>query len=146
MDLKLDLTRQELARWLHLRALEWANWPVYLSLTTVPILLIFCRWYYVLGAVVFSDLLWVLIRYAIVSPTLSLVGSALVENLKWPIAIGSSIYLFVKGHHVIAFLALAWPLLGGLICVPGQVGIIELALAEKVDGGLNGGNSPSKRQ
>jgi hypothetical protein len=33
-----------------------------------------------------------------------------------------------------AFLALAWPLLGGLICIPGKVGIIELALAEKVDG------------
>lgn len=129
----MGLTEGEFRRWLHLRALEWANWPVYLSLCAVPILLIFYRWYFVLGAVIFSDVLWALVRYIVVSPILSVAGALLVETLKWPMAIGSSIYLFTKGHVGIALLALAWPLLGGFICIPAEIGLIELAIADRLE-------------
>ena len=43
-----DLTGEESARFLHLRAVEWANWPSFLSMLYVPVLLIAVPWLAVL--------------------------------------------------------------------------------------------------
>lgn len=128
-----DFTEAELRRWLHLRAIEWANWPAYLSQPVVPILLIFFRWFYVLGSVVALAMFWALIRYSFVSPNLSKIGCLFVQYLKWPAALGSAIYLFFVPHRYgVGVLALLWPLLAGFIPLPGQVGRIELMLAKSI--------------
>jgi hypothetical protein len=98
----------------------------------VPILLVFYRWPYLLAGVVVIDILWAIIRYSFVSSGLSNAGCLLVGWLKWPAAIRSAIYLlFVPRSYGLGILALAWPLLAGLVCVPGQVGRIELELAKR---------------
>ena len=52
--------------------------------------------------------------------------------LKWPAAISAAIYLFIKGNYISGVLALLWPLLAGFVCIPGKVGLIELAFAKKI--------------
>jgi len=128
----MEFTDQELRRWLWLRSIEWANWPAFLSQLVFPILVLFFWWPYVLAGVVISDLLWALVRYRFVSPKLSNIGCLAVFYLARPVAIGSSIYLFVAGGYVVAILALLWPFLAGIVCVRGQVGRIELALAKRM--------------
>jgi hypothetical protein len=129
----MKLNEGELQRWLHLRAIEWTNWPAFLSQLVLPILVIFYRWPYVLAGVVVVDILWATIRYSFVSPNLSNTGCLLVGWLKWPVSIGSAAYLFLISHsYGVGILALAWPLLAGLVCVPGQVGRVELELAKRV--------------
>jgi hypothetical protein len=129
----MNLTEAELQRWLHLRSIEWANWPAFLSQPVLPILLIFFRWPFVLGGLVAIDILWAALRYSFTSPALSNAGCVLVVWLKWPAAVGSGLYLFfVTRSYGLGILALAWPILAGLVCVPGKVGRIELALAKNV--------------
>ena len=128
----MEFTEHELQRWLWLRSVEWANWPAFLSQPLLPILVIFFWWPYVLGGVVIIDLLWALVRYSFVSPRLSKIACLLVAWFNWPLAIGSAIYLFMLKSWLAAILALLWPLLAGLVCVPAQVGRIELALAKRI--------------
>ena len=128
----MEFTDEELRRWLLLRSIEWANWPAFLSQPVFPILVVFYWWPYVLGGVVVIDLFWALIRYAWVSPQLLNLGCMLVVLLKWPAAIGSAIYLYIQRRYTAAILALVWPLLAGFICIPGEVGRVELNLAKKI--------------
>ncbi len=51
-------TNAELGRWLHLRALEWSGFATFVSLPTVPVLLIFLPWYVVLAGLFCVDLGW----------------------------------------------------------------------------------------
>jgi hypothetical protein len=128
-----DFSEAELQRWLHLRAIEWTGWPAFLSQPIAPVLLIFFRWFYVLGAVMVLGILWAFVRYSFVSPSLSKIGCLFVNFLMWPAALGSAAYLFFVVHsYSIGVLALVWPLLGGFLSVPGQIGRVELMLAKSV--------------
>lgn len=132
LKLGMELNEAEFRWWLHLRSIEWANWPAFLSQVAAPILLVFYRWPYVLAGVVVIDILWAIIRYSFISPGLSNAGCLLVAWLKWPAAIGSAIYLlFVPRSYGLGILALAWPLLAGVVRVPGQLGRIEVELAKR---------------
>jgi hypothetical protein len=51
---------------------------------------------------------------------------------KWPVAIGSAIYLFIHHQPLPGVLALIWPLVAGFMTPPGKVGIIELRLAKRI--------------
>jgi hypothetical protein len=127
------LTESDLRRWLHLRAIEWANWPAYLSQPVVPVLLIFFRWFYVLGGVLALAILWAFVRYSFVNSELSRLGTQFVVYLKWPAALASAIYfLFVAHRYGVGALALLWPMLAGFVPLPGQVGRIELMLAKNI--------------
>jgi hypothetical protein len=125
-------TEEELRRLLWLRAVEWANWPVFLSQPIAPILFIFLWWPYVLASVIFIDILWAFVRYSFVSISFAKLGPILVAWTKWPAAIGSSIYLFIHGSYVAATIALLWPLVAGFMSIPAQVGRIELLFAKKI--------------
>jgi hypothetical protein len=56
----------------------------------------------------------------------------LVVWFKWPVSIGSAIYLFTHQQLLAGLVALAWPLLAGVLTPPGKVGVIELRLAKRI--------------
>jgi hypothetical protein len=128
----LEFTDEELRRWLLLRAIEWANWPAFISQAAAPVLFLFFSWPYVLAGVIALDLLWVFVRYSYVSPRLANIACLVVVWLKWPAAVGSAIYLLHHQSYAAGVLALIWPLLAGLICVPAKLGRVELLLAKAV--------------
>lgn len=125
-------TDDEITRWLWLRAVEWGSFPSYLSQLFVPILLLFYPWYFVIGGVVAASLLWCLVRYSFVSPALAGAVVLPVLWLKWPVALGSSIYLFAHGHWGVAMLGLVWPLVAAFTCPPANVGPLQRALAQRL--------------
>ncbi len=106
-------------------------------------LLIFYPWYIVLVGLLCVDLVWQIIQHAFVSLSLSEISCLVVVWLKWPAAVGSSIYLFVHGRYGVGIVALLWPLLGSFVTAPVDVllgllrvrrslGSISLALARKI--------------
>jgi hypothetical protein len=125
-------TNDEIKRWLWLRSAEWAALPVFVSQPLVPILFIFFPWYLVLGVVAILGVLWCFIRYLFVNVAFATIACCIVVWLKWPAAVGSSIYLFFHHHPLPAVIALLWPLLAAFVGIPGKVGVIELAFAKKI--------------
>jgi hypothetical protein len=125
-------TSDEINRWLHLRALEWVSFPAYLSQPIAPVLFLFYPWYFVVLAVFVLGLIWSLIRYSFVSARLAMAACTAVVLLRWPAAVGSSVYLFIHHQHVAAVVALIWPLVAAFCSLQGKVGIIELAFAKAV--------------
>lgn len=128
----MEFTESELQRMLWLRAVEWSNWPMFISQPLVPILFIFFWWPYVLAAFFILDILWSTIRYSYVNLRVANIGATFVVWLKWPATIVAAIYLFIQGRYIVAALALVWPLLSGLISIPGKIGLIELEFAKKI--------------
>jgi hypothetical protein len=133
----------ELQRWLHLRAIEWCAWPVFLSQPLVPALLVAFSPIPVLVAVVLAELLWRFVRYSFVSPRLASVGATFVVTAKWPLAIGATICLVLQHRYSVAVLAIVWPLVASLASVPATliaalfgrhtlVGAVELELAKRI--------------
>jgi hypothetical protein len=108
----------EIQRWLHLRAIEWCAWPVFLSQSLVPVLLIFYPTLPILIAVVVADILWRFVRYMFVSPRLASIGANLVIIFKWPCAIGAAIYLAIHQHYILAALAFLWPFVASAASLP----------------------------
>jgi len=125
-------TEAEIQRWLHLRAIEWSGFPGYISQIVAPILFIFYPWWQVLLAVVVVGLPWCVIRYWFVLPELSDKICLLVVWFKWPVCIGSAIYLFFHQQPLPGVVALVWPLFARLLTLPGKVGIIELQFAKSI--------------
>jgi len=125
-------TEAEIQRWLWLRAVEWSGFPGYLSQIIAPILFIFYPWWQVLLGVIAIGLVWCVVRYWFVSATISDKACLLVVWFKWPVSIGSAIYLFTHQQLVAGIVALAWPLLAGVLTPPGKVGVIELRLARRI--------------
>jgi hypothetical protein len=125
-------TDDMMTRWLWLRAVEWGNFPSYISTPIAPILLIFYPWYFVVLGIIALSCVWSLVRYSFVSVRLA--GAATVFHicLKWPAAIGSSIYLFIHHRPVVGVLALIWPIVAGLLGGPVKIGIIQSALAKRI--------------
>jgi len=117
-------TEDEIKRWLWLRAIEWGAFPAYLSQPVAPILFIFYHWYFVVLGVVALGLIWCFFRYSFVSVGLSSAVVLPVVWLKWPAAVGSSIYLFVHHQHAAGVVALLWPLVHLLVC-PDRLGSLS---------------------
>ncbi|MGD0828147.1 MAG: hypothetical protein ABSA09_08705 [Desulfobaccales bacterium] len=128
----IEFTEPELQRWLFLRAVEWANWPSFISQPLAPIIFIFFWWPYVLAGILVLDILWASIRYSYVNPQIANAGAIFVGWLTWPAAIGATIYLVMHGNYIPEVLALLWPLLAGFVCIPAKLGLINLAFAKKI--------------
>jgi hypothetical protein len=125
-------TDDEIKRWLWLRAIEWGSFPAFLSQPLAPVLFIFYPWYFVVLAVFALGLLWCLVRYSFVDPHVARAASLAVVFLKWPAAVGSSIYLFIHDQPLAGLVALIWPFVAVFCSLPCKVGVIELAFAKKV--------------
>lgn len=133
----------EIQRWLKLRALEWVGWPGFLSQAIVPVLFIFLPALPVIAGFLAIDFIWCFVRHLFVSPMLSRASALFIAFLKWPIVIGSSIFLFFHRQYGLVFLSLAWPIIGPILSLPinflaGRIGprhgigTIELALAKGI--------------
>jgi hypothetical protein len=117
-------TEEELQRACWLRATEWMAWPAFISQPLLPILYIFYPVYAVLAVVFIAGLLWVPFRYRLASLPLAMFGCFWVR-LKWAtIPVGVVVLLFQK-RYIAAVVALATPLLAGLLNLPGKIGIVE---------------------
>ncbi|SRR6266542_1980935 len=127
-----EYTEPEIQRWLHLRAIEWSGFPSFISQIIVPILFIFYPWWQVVLGVVLVGLVWCVVRYWFISATILDTVCLAVVWLKWPVAIGSAIYLFVQRQFVAGVVGLIWPVVAGLTILPGQIGVFELRLAKRI--------------
>jgi hypothetical protein len=131
--LGVPFTEGETRRWLFLRAAEWTNWPSFLSQAVLPVMFIFYKWFFVVAAVFFLDVIWAAIRYKYVNVTAATYAVFIVSFCKWPATVGSAIYLFAHHSYLAGILAIAWPLgLCGIVGVPGKVGTVELLFAQKI--------------
>jgi hypothetical protein len=145
-------TDAEIERWLQLRALEWSSWPIFLSQPVMPLLLVLYPWQHTLIALLCIAAIRQFVQHAFVSVRLSDISCLFVVWLKWPAAIGSSIYLIVHGRYALGVLVLAWPLIAvfvgmpvnlliGFLGVRRSLGSISLALAQRI--GYVGGETKS---
>ena len=125
-------TDDDVRRWLWLRAIEWGGFPAYLSQPIAPILFVFYPWYFVVLGIVCLGIAWCFVRYSFVSARLADAVVIPVVWLKWPAALGSSIYLFAHHRSAVAVLAFVWTLVAAFTCLPAQIGRIELAFAKKI--------------
>ena len=146
MSIHADLSQYsepELQRWLHLRAIEWCAWPVFLSQPLLPALLVAFPPIPLIVAVVAAEFLWRFVRYSFVSPYLASAGATFVVTAKWPLAIGATICLVLQHRYSVAVLAIVWPLVASFASVPATliaalfgrhtlVGAVELELAKRI--------------
>ncbi len=114
-----------------LRAAEWTNWPTFISQPLVPILFVFYPWYSIIVGLFAVDVLWAGIRYKYVNVTAARAAVPVVAYAKWPAAIGSAIYLFIQHRYFAGVLALAWPLVCGIVMVPGKIGLVQRLIMRK---------------
>lgn len=118
---------------LHVRAIEWTNWPVFLSQSVVPVLLIYYPWYWVIAAVACLEFAWSFVRYRYVSLRAANSAALLVSYTKWPATIAAGIYLFIQHRYMIGVIAVWWPLgLTAPLCAFGQVGKVERLLGMSI--------------
>src|SRR5260370_20609095 len=78
-------------RWCWLRAIEWGNWPIFLSQTLAPVLLLWLTWQTVVIGVFVANILWALfVRRNFISVPLADVGDffVLARWIVWPVATG----------------------------------------------------------
>jgi hypothetical protein len=125
-------TNNEVRRWLWLRAIEWGAFPAYLSMPIAPILFIFYPWYFVILSIFLLNVVWCFFRYLFVSVFLASIVVVPVVWLKWPAAIGSSVYLFCHHQIFAGVIAVIWPWAAAFTGIPGKVGVIEIMFAKKI--------------
>jgi hypothetical protein len=126
-----DLSEVELKRFVSLRAIEWANWPLFVSQPVIPIATIFLNWWWVIGGIYFVNILWSTIKYRSFSLPAAMAGVFFVR-LRW-ITVGiAGLYFTVIQNYSLAFLAVLWPILSGLIVFPGKLIRIRHLIAESM--------------
>jgi len=79
-----------------------------------------------------ADVLWCLVRYKVHNFAIANAAALVVQLAQWPIAIlGFGILIYHK-HFALSLLSLLWPLLYGLICITGKIGVAELNFAREI--------------
>jgi hypothetical protein len=124
---------EENTRWSWLRAVEWIEWPLFLSQPVVPVLLYFYPWQWVLGVTALIGLLWrLLVVPSFISTELAYLGPLFVV-LKYVTAPVIAFLLWRQNEPWIAALALLWPF-AGLFVVQFGVGLIYAPFAQSARG------------
>jgi len=119
------MTEAQFVTLLHLRAIEWANWPSFLSQLYFPLALAFLPWEFVFSIQVFVGLLWCVRRYEKPDLGAAITAAIWVGRLKWLVAVAGCLRPFSTGHPVIGGICLLWPVLAGMLFFGGNVGVIE---------------------
>jgi hypothetical protein len=127
-----QITEAELQKMITLRAIEWTNWPRWLSPLFVPIALIWIDWKEVILGQLVLDMAWLFVRYKFHSFKAADAGAMMVHIWKWPVAIIASVVLLWHRQYAISVLSLLWPILSGLFAIPGKRGLIELCFARDI--------------
>ena len=128
-----DWTAAEINHMLHLRAIEWCNWPAYISLASVPVLFIWVKWWEVILGVFLANALWACIRHRAHSLRLANTVAMIVAPGQWVVAVVCVIVQLISHHWALAAISGLWPLLGGLVYFPGgKIGLIEANFAMEI--------------
>lgn len=119
-------------RWCWLRAVEWINWPLFLSQSLVPVFLLFWPWPQVIGGTIVCNWVWYFLvgrRGAFISVPLAGVGP-FITRLKWLVCPGFAVYFYFQGQADDCWIALLWPLVVGtpVIAVIPVVNILAVIL------------------
>jgi hypothetical protein len=114
----LEHTDQENLNWCMARAVEWDDWPMWISLPIAPILFTFVSWLPVTVAVLVCNVLWWPIKHRWINLTLAELVGLFCRLLKWPISIACAAYLLFHAERGQAFVALLWPLVILLAKIP----------------------------
>ena len=125
-----NYTNQENLQWCWLRAVEWGQWPLFVSQLVAPILFLFFQWWKVAIGIVVLTWLWALVRYTFVSIFLSGFGPFIII-IKWPVSVGFGVYFWTQGNNQLAIISVLWSiitLLLVLICPNTQIGKIQTML------------------
>lgn len=125
------LTDEEVRRWIWLRSIEWANWPIFISQPLIPIAIIFFKWWLVLVIIYIINIFWSGVRYKYFNP-LSATLAAYFVKLNWPAAIGCGVYLYVHGDYALAMMACLCPLLSGVLVLSGNLERIQKLLTRTI--------------
>lgn len=120
-----NYTYDEIRQYLLLRAIEWGNFPNFISQPIVPVLLLFYPWYFVVLGTLGINVLWSLVRYRFIDADLSCAVVTPIRVLTWPSAIGSCILLGIHDLYLPAGIALIWPVIVGFFSIPAKYGQIE---------------------
>ena len=105
-------TDDENTRWCWLRAMEWRNWPIFLSPSLVPIMWLFWNWQIVALVLVVCNWMWYFIvgrRGRFVSVPLANIGVFIVKA-KWIVCPMAAVYFYYNGMIVESIISLLWPL------------------------------------
>lgn len=117
----------ENARFCLLRAMEWGNWPAFVSQPIAPIAFLFFPWKDVVLATAVLNVLWAFfVRYRIVIVPLAYWGCLFVR-LKWIACPLVASLLYRRAEVGVSVLALLWPvvvMIFGPMMAP-QVGRIQ---------------------
>ena len=133
-DVLANWSHEEKSRWCWLRAIEWSEWPLFITQPVIPVLLAFVPWWQPIVGVLVLSWLWPLAKTRFISVTGLRVGVYLVL-LKWPVSIGMAIYLAISGRYCTAALAGLWPLAAAilqLLTPPSEVPRIQTALVARL--------------
>jgi hypothetical protein len=128
-----DWTSAEINQMLQLRAIEWCNWPAYISLASVPVLFIWVKWWVVILGVFLANALWACIRHRVHSLRLANTVAMIVAPGQWVVAVVCVIVQLISRHWGLAAISGLWPLLGSLVYFPGgKIGLIEANFAKEI--------------
>ena len=106
----MSYTREEIYAFIIQRSLEWANWPLYISLSVFPVLLIYIPWWQLLMGFFVFNWIWRLVRCRYQSIGLAMLGAFSIP-LRWLISIIMAIYFFITKSYFLSFLSIFWPIL-----------------------------------
>jgi hypothetical protein len=117
----LEHSDDENYSWCLARAVEWDDWPMWISLLIAPILLTFLSWLPVITAVLFCNIIWWPIKNRWINVKLAGLVGLLCRLFKWPISIACAAYLLFRSEKGQAIVALLWPILIVLARTPVEV-------------------------
>ena len=132
----LDASDDYKAKWCMFRAIEWGQWPLFITQPLAPLALAYLptEWGSLLISLVVISWLWKSVCYRLVSLPLAQFGSVFV-HLKWLTAIGSGIYLAYLDHYKAAGLASLWPIVAVVLqfATPStKIGVMQQLFANRI--------------
>lgn len=126
-------TDVEIKKLIWIRAIEWCNWPAFISGAAVPILLLWITWWKVLVGVIIINSLWATVRHSVHNLKIANIAALLVTPGQWPVMLICTVIQGVHRHWLLAILSAAWPFVHGLISFPGgKIGLIEYNFASEL--------------
>jgi hypothetical protein len=111
---------EENIRWCWHRAVEWINWPILLSPTLMPALLLMMPWPLALLAVPLINWFWHLSvgrHGSFLNPQLCDLGEHLI-TMKWLVCPVFVAFFFYRGEIVLGIITALWPFFPLLLHVP----------------------------
>lgn len=126
---------EENIKWAYLRALEWANFPAFISQPIIPVLLVFLNWKLVLGVFIIISILWnFTLRYRRFLNVSALSYPIYFVMLKWITGPISAYLLYMNEHVWLALIALFWSFISTILAniPPPMTGRIQRKMLQEM--------------